>query len=185
MKRRWLLGAGCALALLVAGCSGGSSSGSGNGGSGNVSSLPSVTVAKGSQAAGKRGRTTTTTAAPSGPSTTIAFNSSPIKGMTVLSQVGVGNGTSRLFLVPTRASQWDLTLDYSCPGVPPANTLNLANFTYVVYKNGSIDRKDGGGGGSEKDESGTEQYSDSGDFEVHVGAQSACVWSLNAVVPGF
>jgi hypothetical protein len=113
---------------------------------------------------------------------TTLFGSTNIKGITVFSQQGVGNATTNLFNVPISTTQWDLAWSYDCPGAS-AGALG-SNFVFEVFRDNTKDTKDGGAAGTAATGRGTEHYTDTGAFSIHVGAQSSCVWAFSAILPG-
>jgi hypothetical protein len=167
MRTRVALGAAVVLAGGIgAGCSGGSSPGD----NGNGGTVTSVTAATAPPQSTIPGHTATT-----------LFGSVPanVQGSSVMSRQATGN-MNIAFSIPS-GSKWDLVWAYDCPGGAAPGGFGLGNFIYTVYKNGKPDKKDIGTGGSTASGSGVQKYSDSGSFQVRVGAKPDCVWSVNAV----
>jgi hypothetical protein len=183
MKRQLALGATSGLLVLAAGCSTASHN---SGGQGGGSSLPSVTATPGGNSGGRSGghsTSTTSATAPSGNSTsTTQFGTTKVKGTTALSQEGVGSLTTRLFTISS-GSSWDVAWSYDCPGsISNSGGIPTSNFFYQVYKGGTKDAKDAGAGGVAASNQGTSNFSDSGTFSIHIGAQPSCAWSVKAII---
>ena len=87
------------------------------------------------------------------------------------------------FSVPISTTQWDLAWSYDCPGAS-AGGATLSDFVFEIYKDNAKDTKDGGAAGTAATGRGTEHYTDTGAFSIHVGAQSSCVWAFSAILPG-
>jgi hypothetical protein len=171
MKRLLALGTASAVLLLGAGCTSGSPHSSNNHESGSSSTTTSPTTTP----------TTTTvpTSVPSSSSTTL-FGSTNVKGNRVLSQQGEGNVVSNVFTIPD-GSKWDLAWSYQCSGAVSGG-LAFSNVIFIVYKGDSIDRKDAVASGAAASLQGTQHYSDSGDFTIHVSARLGCTWSMKAII---
>jgi hypothetical protein len=103
-----------------------------------------------------------------------------------MNQQGTGDGVTNLFTISSSTAHWDLSWSYSCPGTNATATtsdIGLGEFLFVVYRYNSEDTSDHGAGGDGYNAQGTQQYSDTGSFTIHVGAQTTCVWDLIAVIP--
>jgi hypothetical protein len=86
--------------------------------------------------------------------------------------------------VPSGTKQWDLVWTYSCPGASGSNFgVNLGNFVLLVYKGRTHDTHDPGATDNAATGQGTQHYSDTGAFSLHVGAKTGCAWTVNAIVP--
>lgn len=105
---------------------------------------------------------------------------------TLLDRQGSGTTTTGSFNVPSGTRDWDLIWSFSCP--PSANQssglVKLGNFAVLVYKGTTQDTGDRGVVQGGLTGNGTEHYSDSGTFSLHIGSPVSCTWAVKVAVPG-
>jgi hypothetical protein len=172
MKRRLVLGAVSVLAVVIAACSSGPHVSSGT----EPTSTTSTTTTVASV-------TTTTVPTSTPPVTpTTVFGSTDIKGITLLSQISEGNTTTRHFTVAAGTKQWDVAWSYDCPGAAPKGSLYY-NFALDVYRGSALDTKDAAVATPDATGQGTQSYTDTGTFSLHLGAQEGCTWAYHVIVP--
>jgi hypothetical protein len=186
MKGRLALGTAALLSVLGAGCSS-SPHAAAHHGTTTSSTTATTKPAKTSVPPSSTPPTTPTTL--SSTSTTLSststtlFGTPQVAGTKIFSQVGEGDGTSRQFTIPGGTKQWDLAWEYDCPGSNNRGNFTFGNFDFSVYKGRTRDKKDSGTGGGQATLQGTQHYTDTGTFSIHVGSQPTCTWSLTALVP--
>jgi hypothetical protein len=91
--------------------------------------------------------------------------------------------TTNVFTVPAGTTHWDLAWSYDCPGAVVQGVSAIYNFAAAVFEGDQGDSKDAPVTGTAASDNGTESYSDSGVFSLHVGAQEGCTWSVKAIIP--
>lgn len=173
------------LPVITVACGAAADNGSGTEG-GSQTSVTATPASHGH--GGSSGKTTTTTSIATtstvASSTTFAFGKTNVKGSTIYTQQGVGNGVTRSFTVPGGSVAWDVSWSYSCPpGSRSAGGLGLGTFLFVVYKGSTADKADHGASGGGDSGQGNQRYTDTGSFNIHVGAVSTCSWSLIVILP--
>jgi len=169
MKRRLALGTASALAVVTGACS-------------SVTHNDTAPKESSTSTSAVVSVTTTVPSSTQPVTSTTAFGSTDIRGINLLSQVGEGHTTTRSFVVPTGTKQWDLAWSYVCPGKVPSGSLYY-NFAFEVYRGSSLDTKDTTARGSAATGQGTQRYTDSGRFSLHVGAQEGCTWAFHVIIP--
>ena len=96
---------------------------------------------------------------------------------------GTGYSNTGTFVVPSSASGWLLTWSYTCPASASSGGLvSIGHFVVAVYAGSNRDVKDAPITEATLSGQGSQRYSDTGTFSLHVGATTGCTWSIKVTL---